>query len=226
MRYSFIIATFNGSQYIQETINSLLSQIIDGDEIIIVNDSSTDETKKIVESNKASQIKLINLPKNIGAAGARNEGLKLSTSDYVIFLDSDDLWFGNIYQTINQTLITDPTIDILIGCVEHFFSPEIKDQISNLYKLPPVSKARFGGSLVIKRSALLKSGGFDSAFRNRGEWIDLMSKLLMFEPKILELDTIFWKRRIHNNNMSHKHKDLSSYIPALRESIKRKQLKK
>jgi glycosyltransferase involved in cell wall biosynthesis len=179
-----------------------------------------------VGSNENNKIKLINLPRNIGPAGARNEGLRLSSSDYVVFIDSDDLWAKDIYHNINQTLISDPAIDILIGCVEHFFSPEIEDKLSHLYKLPPISKAKFGGSLIIKRSALLKSGGFNPTYRNRGEWIDLMSKLLMYEPKIIELDAVFFKRRIHDDNYSHRHKDLTSYMPALRENILRKRQKK
>ena len=226
MTYSFIIATFNGSKYIQETINSLICQITDMDEIIIVNDNSTDDTKMIVESNKDSRIKLINLSKNIGAAGARNEGLNYATSEYVIFIDSDDLWANNVYQIINQTLLSYPTIDLLMGCVEHFFSPEIIDKISSLYKLPPISKAKLGASLVIKRSLLIKIGGFNPIFRERGEWIDLLSRLLVIQPKIVEMDVVFFKRRIHESNSSHRYKDLSSYIPALRENIKRIQLKK
>ncbi len=226
MIYSFIIATFNGGEYIQETIDSLICQITKTDEIIVVNDNSTDDTRMIVESKNDSRIKLINLSKNIGAAGARNEGLNYATSDYVIFIDSDDLWANDVYQIINQTLVTDPTIDLLMGCVEHFFSPEVKDKISNLYKLPPISKAKLGASLVIKRSLLLKGGGFNPAFRERGEWIDLLSRLLVLQPKTVEIDVVFYKRRIHESNSSHKYKDLSSYIPALRENIKRRQLQK
>ena len=226
MKYSFIIATFNGSKYIQETIDSLLSQININDEIIVINDNSADDTKLIVESNQNHQIKLINLPKNIGAAGARNEGLKLATADYVIFIDSDDLWANRACCVIDQILMSNPAIDILIGHVEHFFSPEIENKLRQLYKLPPVSKARFGASLVVKRSMLLKSGGFNPVFRDRGEWIGLLSNLSMLDPKIVEINTVLFKRRVHETNLSHKHKNLSSYIPALKENIMMKRLKK
>lgn len=225
MKYCFIIATFNGSKYIKETIHSLIAQIHIEDEIIVVNDKSTDNTQLVVEAIKNNQIKLINLPINIGAAGARNEGLKLATSDYIIFLDSDDLWGTNIYPLINKTLTSQHDIDILSGLVENFFSPEIKDQLEKKYKLPPIARANFGASLVIKRSFLAKINGFNPIFRQRGEWIDFMSRLSMHNPKTVELDTIFYSRRIHETNNSHKFKNLKSYIPALRENILRKRLK-
>jgi glycosyltransferase involved in cell wall biosynthesis len=225
MNYCFIIATFNSSKYIEEAIYSLTSQINAEDKIIVVNDKSTDNTQTIIESLKNKQITLINLPNNIGAAGARNEGLKLAKSDYVVFLDSDDLWQKDIYPLINNTLMSRPDIDILSGLVENFFSSEIKDQLKKQYKLPPISRGNFSASLVIKRSFLNKIGGFNPAFRERGEWIDFSSRLLAQHPKIIELDNIFYKRRIHETNNSHQFKDLKSYIPALRETILRRRLK-
>ena len=225
MSYSFIIATFNGSKYIKEAIHSVTTQISAEDEIIVVNDKSTDNTQLILETIKSEQIKLINLPNNIGPAGARNEGLKLAKSDYVVFLDSDDLWGEGIYPLINKTLTANPDIDILSGLVENFFSPEIKGQLEKRYKLPPISRGNFSASLVIKRSLVIKIGGFNPSYRERGEWIDFMSRLLICHPKIVELDIIFYSRRIHEANNSHKFKDLKSYIPALRETILRRRLK-
>lgn len=225
MNYSFIMATFNGSRYIKEAIDSVTSQISAEDEIIVVNDKSTDNTQLVLETIKNEQIKLINLPNNIGAAGARNEGLKLAKSDYVVFLDSDDLWEEGIYPLINKTLTANPHIDILSGLVENFFSPEIKGQLEKRYKLSPISRGNFGASLVIKRSLVIKVDGFNPTYRERGEWIDFMSRLLICHPKIVELDSIFYSRRIHETNNSHKFKDLKSYIPALRETILRRRLK-
>ena len=225
MSYSIIIATFNNSKYIKESINSVVTQIRSGDEVIIVNDKSTDDTRLIIESMKYNQIKLINLDKNIGAAGARNEGLKVANSDYIIFLDSDDIWADGIYQIIDKILKLNPSIDILMGCVEHFYSPELESEIKKLYKLPPVSKATFSSGIVTKKSLIEASGGFNQEYRERGEWIDFMSRLQMLNPNIMVLDNVFYKRRIHNTNNSHKHNNLRSYIPALRENILRKRLK-
>lgn len=226
MKYSFIIPSFNGSKYIKETIDSLLPQISISDEIIVINDNSTDDTQLIIESLQNHQIKLINLSKNIGAAAARNEGLKLATADYVIFIDSDDLWASGAYRIIDQIFMSNPSIDVLVGYVEHFFSPEVEKKLQQQYKLPPISQAKFGASLVIKRSMLLKSGGFNPIFKDRGEWIGLLSNLSILNPKIMDIKDVLFKRRIHETNFSHRHKDLSSYIPALRENIMMKRLKK
>ena len=225
MNISFIIATFNGSLYIQETIHSLTSQMKTNDEIIVVDDASTDDTINKVRLLNHVQLKIVPLANNIGAAGARNEGLKLALGDYVVFIDSDDLWLQGVRDLVDEVLKSHPDTDILSGNVEHFFSPEIKDEIKNQYKLPPVMKANQGAALVARRSLLLKSDGFNPVFRERGEWIDLMSRMNVFEPKKIEWDTIFFRRRIHNTNSSHRYKDLTSYLPALKENILRKRLK-
>jgi len=89
-----ILPNYNSSEFIEETINSVINQTHKNWNLIIVDDCSDEKTKKIL--NKYSQnknIQIIFLDENKGAAFCRNHALELSKSEYVAFLDSDDVWF-------------------------------------------------------------------------------------------------------------------------------------
>lgn len=92
---SVITPMFNSEKYIGQTIRSVLNQTYDNWEMIIVDDSSTDDSRKLVKkySDKDKRIKLIELESNFGGpARPRNIGIKHSEGEYIAFLDSDDLW--------------------------------------------------------------------------------------------------------------------------------------
>lgn len=91
---SIIMPAFNCEKYVAESIESVLKQTYTNWEMIIVNDKSSDNTKKIIEmyEKSESRIKLINLEKNQGAAVARNIALEEAKGQYIAFLDSDDRW--------------------------------------------------------------------------------------------------------------------------------------
>lgn len=91
---SIITAAYNCEKTISETIESVLSQTYPNWEMLIVNDCSKDNTASVVESyaSKDGRIKLINLPKNSGAAKARNTAIENAQGRFLAILDSDDLW--------------------------------------------------------------------------------------------------------------------------------------
>ncbi len=87
---SVIIPAYNASEWISETLDSILSQSFKDYEIIVVNDGSTDNTVEVVECfmNRVKCISKL----NGGQASARNIGIKEGKGKYVAFIDSDDLW--------------------------------------------------------------------------------------------------------------------------------------
>jgi glycosyltransferase involved in cell wall biosynthesis len=94
---SVIIPTYNRASYLKQAIDSVLSQDYFSEthhpehfELIVVDDGSTDETNKVVESY--SQKIRYKFQEHKGVSPARNLGLKLSKGGFIAFLDSDDLW--------------------------------------------------------------------------------------------------------------------------------------
>lgn len=91
-KVSIITLTLNRVDYLRKNIQSVLSQGIEDIEIIVMNDNSTDNTCSMVESLNDKRIRLINFSCNGIIARSRNEGLRLSTGEFVAFVDDDDLW--------------------------------------------------------------------------------------------------------------------------------------
>ncbi|MFC6334891.1 glycosyltransferase [Paenibacillus septentrionalis] len=91
MKVTALLSTFNNEKYINQTIDSVLSQSYEDFEFIIVNDGSTDATKELIQQYKDDRIRLINLPDNVGIARALNMGIQYCQGKYVIKIDGDDI---------------------------------------------------------------------------------------------------------------------------------------
>lgn len=110
--FSIIIPLYNKERYIENAIQSILKQTVSDYEIIIVNDGSTDKSKEIISKCVSEKIRIIDHPKNKGLSASRNTGIKNATSNYVTFLDADDLWKPNYLQTIKNLISSYPEAHI------------------------------------------------------------------------------------------------------------------
>lgn len=100
-----IIPIYNVEEYLDVCLKSIIQQSEDFDEIILINDGSTDASGKICEKYAAQYSNIILVHQNNqGLAATRNIGLKKATGDYVIFVDSDDYIHKNTCAVIKKTL--------------------------------------------------------------------------------------------------------------------------
>ena len=103
---SVIVPVYNVQDYLPECLNSLAQQEFCAPfEIILIDDCSTDDSKKYCEDfveNHPKLAKLIALPKNAGSAVARNTGIEAATGDYFAFVDPDDLLPPNALQNLYE----------------------------------------------------------------------------------------------------------------------------
>lgn len=116
MKYSFIIPVYNVEKYLEECLESILMQKYTNYEIILINDCSTDKSSLICEkySKKNNSIKYINNKQNMGISKVRNQGLKLATGDYIIFIDSDDFYNQDFLLEVNK-ILDKKKYDVLIS---------------------------------------------------------------------------------------------------------------
>ena len=101
--FSVIIPLYNKEKFIQNTIKSILEQTFQDFEIVIINDGSTDKSEEIVLKFKDKRIQYF-FQKNQGASIARNFGIEKSTSNFISFLDADDLWFPNHLESLKNLI--------------------------------------------------------------------------------------------------------------------------
>jgi len=170
-RISTIIPTYNRAKVVGDAIESVLSQTRPADEIIVVDDGSTDTTVEILQ-HYIPRITLIT-QKNRGVSAARNRGLSAASGEWITFLDSDDIWRPDRLEVLARDL---PTHDVgvhLCGCiftgpgynVDFFltngfeFSLDSADLVKEPLALalcPPQI-----GSVAVRRDWLNKVGHFD-----------------------------------------------------------------
>ena len=161
-KVSIILPNYNSSKTIIVTINSILQQTYKNWEIVIIDDCSDKKTKNILSKyKKIKKIKISYLTKNKGAAYCRNLAIKRSKSDYIAFIDSDDLWEKNKlklqinFMQKNNFLFT----------YTHFRTFKTNSSIKNTVQVP--SKFNFNSfvkntsiatsTMIVKRSTASKT---------------------------------------------------------------------
>jgi len=194
LQFSIIIPLYNKEDSIRNTIESVLSQSYQNFELIIVNDGSKDNSLKVVQSITDPRITLINKT-NEGVSSARNVGIKTAKSEYISFLDADDMWDFN-YLYVMKKLIEDYPDASFYAC--QFFSKngsdikisnQIHDQrgyIDNYFEAQIKAPVVCSSNVIIKKECFEQIGYFNSKL-SRGEDLEMWVRLarnykLAFEP--------------------------------------------
>jgi glycosyltransferase involved in cell wall biosynthesis len=234
---------YNKANYIVETINSVINQTFSDFEIIVINDGSTDNSLEIAESIQDKRI-TIYTTKNKGVSAARNFGIKKAKSQFIGFLDADDIWYDNHLEKLDILLqkfpdcgmycnayakkhktITYPalynnipkTIDWM-GLVDDYFESSLKNAIA------------WTSATMVPRKVLENIGGFNEEITlGAGEDTDLWIRIALKYPvafcnTITAIHSLEAENRITKSNTNlRKFIDLDIYEPF---AEKNKSLKK
>lgn len=136
---AFIVPAYNVANYIDACLESITSSLLPGDEIILINDGSTDGTEKKCQdwhTRFPTAINFISQP-NQGLSAARNRGIRESKAPHILFVDSDDVIVTSTLDLARHTLLQyEPDI---IVCDFHWWHPNrpIQHQCSPKLSHPP-----------------------------------------------------------------------------------------
>lgn len=128
-KVSIIVPVYNCDKYLNKCIDSILNQTYRNFELILINDGSTDESLEICKERSLEDNRIIVInKKNGGVSSARNEGLKIATGDYLLFIDGDDyIDIDCVQNCIN--IISEFNLDI----VKFGYIKELRKKITKKY---------------------------------------------------------------------------------------------
>ncbi len=123
MKFSILVPVYNVEKYLEQCVESLLSQTYEGEyEIILVNDGSTDSSGEICDryaQKFPNKIKVIH-KENQGLISSRDAGIKGAKGDYCLFVDSDDFVENNLLQVVNEEIEKNNNPDMVIYSFQYY----------------------------------------------------------------------------------------------------------
>ncbi len=161
-----VIACFNYGRYLREAVDSVLGQ---GARTVVVDDGSTDpETHAVLDALPAG-VELVR-QENRGVCAARNAGLALVDTRYVIVVDADDRLAGGALDAMRAPLDADPRLGFAYGTMRFFgaWEGELRFPDYDAYRL--LYRHTIGLSALMRREVIEDTGGFDPAFETYEDW--------------------------------------------------------
>lgn len=195
---SIIIPAYNYAGKLARAVNSVLKQLTEQHELIVIDDGSTDNTQEVLaELQKTSKELRVIHKENGGLASVRNRGLCEAGADYLIFLDADDELDNNALQNIEQHIAENPLSRMIIGGYTSVWPEGKKRKVSLPTYFPKEPIARVKGYLIDKTISLangatvmhrelFKRGLYPEHFRNAEDLPVFAQALANYECSMLE----------------------------------------
>jgi len=217
---SVIIPVYNGEFFIEDAVESILSQNYQPLEIIVVDDGSTDRTAEII-SKIPGNIRCLK-QENYGPASARNKGILSAGGELIAFLDADDLWSSQKLELQIKALEKDRSLEMVLGQIQCLKWVICKDQKEKYLPFDkPFFTFLFGAGLF--RKAVFDSIGLLDESLRYSEDVDWYLKAKEKASSIKILDEIVLYYRFHDKNMVLKKKLRNSgLLLSLKKAIDRK----
>lgn len=187
-KISVVLTTYNRQKLLKRAIKSILNQSFEDFELVIVDDHSTDGTKKMVKKIKDDRIKYIRMPKNCGFdSKPKNTGIKKAKGKYIAFMDDDDTYRKDALKVL-YNYITISKADLVYG--DYIYHNRSMNKISKKenklgwsvdFDITLLSRMNYIAMpvVMVKKECLLEVGGFDEnipKFKDWNLWIRLAKR--------------------------------------------------
>jgi glycosyltransferase involved in cell wall biosynthesis len=187
MRISVIVCAHNEARYLPACLHSLLSQTRLPDEILVVNNASTDETRAV--ALEVPHVRVVDEPRK-GLVIARDTGSRCTRGDVLVYLDADCRAPLTWLERIEDRFAADPALlalsgpyrfydwdwwgRLLIRAYDFTLAPATQLLVKHLLRIGTVF---YGGNFAVRREALERIGGFDTSIEFHGEDTNLGRRL-------------------------------------------------
>lgn len=210
---SIITPVYNGQDFLDRSIKSVLAQTYENWELLLIDDGSSDNSVQIIKYYlEDNRIKLLRNQSNSGIPTTRNKGIENSTGEFIALLDQDDEWLPHkLEKQVNKFLEIDDSFGLIYSNVEvrtdqgiladqkKEIEPEASIQ-SNL-ELMLSRNLITSPTAMVKRKALKEVGLFDESIRWGGDDYDLWIRIA-HKYKFDYIDEVLCIRHEHQQNYS------------------------
>jgi len=222
MRISVCMATYNGAQHLQSQILSILKQLDAKDQLIIVDDHSTDNTVGIIRNFKDSRIQLKINPFNMGAALTFDRALHEAEGDLIFLSDQDDFWHDDKVSTLvdmfsskNLDLIVHDAVVMCEGTVVHASLFKMTDSDPGVIK-NIISNTFTGCCMAFRREILceiLPISAHIGIFHDA--WIGVLAEYFGYNVAFVHIPLIDFNRHGQNASTLKRRK----IVPIIRDRV-------
>lgn len=212
-KISIILPVYNGEKYIALTINSILNQTFKDFELIIINDCSSDKSKKIILSYEDKRILYIENYKNIGQISSINKGIKLSNASLIARVDQDDIFEKEKLEIQFNFLNENPNITV-VGTWANIINSDgnlirklsIPDENNQMINVLLNSNPLFHPSVIFRKEVVLELGLYNKKYEFTEDY-DLWCNIVMSGYKIANIPKFLIKYREHSDQSSKKNQE-------------------
>ena len=218
--YALLMTVKNAEEYLAETLDSVFAQTLLPEEIWIVDDRSTDGTLEIIESFGPR----INVIKNVnaGMAEAYNLAIPLVNTEFISFLDADDLWLPDKAERQVDFLVENPQYDAVCSSVLNFRKIESSDAVYEASR--EFGPSRLFTATTFRLDVFKKFGLPDTTVGHFGWLYEWWSRANELGIKCGEIEEVLFHRRIHDSNSWVRDRELGNktIIEIARRNIERR----
>jgi glycosyltransferase involved in cell wall biosynthesis len=193
---SVIIPVRNGARFVGEAITSVLAELRDGDEVLVIDDGSTDRTPVILAGFGNPALRLLS-GGGQGVSAARNMGLAASRGAFIAFLDHDDIWPAGRHGMLTMALKREEDLDAAFGRIERRIEPGAR--ITAESQVQGHHAPWLVGSGLFRRRLLERVGGFAEDMQ-QGEDLDFHQRLVEAGMRVALCEIPGLVRRHHDTN--------------------------
>jgi glycosyltransferase involved in cell wall biosynthesis len=208
------MATFNGAKHVEEQICSILNEIGPSDEVIVIDDRSSDDTVARVRAFADPRIRVYVNESNVGYVRNFERAIGLARGDHVFLSDQDDLWPAGRVEVMQRGLLTHQVVAGNVGCVDAAVSVRPQGVIGSwrlrrgqehrrirmVVKLAASHAPYYGSAMAVRRDLLPAAMPFPpSVSELHDAWLALLG---LMSGSMLHVERTVVLRRIHSNNAS------------------------
>ena len=225
MTKSICIATYNGSKFITKQLDSVIEQLGKEDEIIIIDDCSSDNTLEIIKTYSDARIKIFQNEKNLRHVKSFEKAISLSTKELIFLCDQDDLWEAGRLNTFENYFVKYPEVmlvssnfnciddndEIIKNTLNKVFVKNSFQYRKNIFSIFAGKIGYFGCAMAFKRSLVPTILPIPEYVEAHDLWIAMAAN---YKKANLHIDDKTLYHRIHQNNASDLKRNIQGKLKA------------